>query len=173
MLNMKYLFVFVIFICTCSHTHGQNHLENTLVKLKDKEQLSIVYHTIGCFHNVTFKLVVTRTDKNWEAGIYESQNDLLGYGGHFYYMFDDGYLLLKRKVLTAGDLQAFSQFETALRKIDQSFSFCTTNDDYAVKSNYYNAQVRDGNCNWNGFRTLMNSWFVDLQRAPNFAECLF
>jgi len=155
------------------HLHGHDHLENTLAKLKDHEQLSIVYNTIGCFHHARYKLVVTRIDKNWEAEIYESQDDLLGYSGHFYYMFDDGYLFLKRKVLTPGDLKTFRQFETELRKIDQSFSFCTTMDHYEVKSNYYNARVRDGNCNWNGFWSLKKSWFVNLQRPPNFAECLF
>jgi len=97
------------------------------------------------------------------------------YGGHFYYMFDDGYWFLQSKTLDAADIPKFTAFEKYLLKIKKPapWMFCTTSQHYIVRSSYIAFEATDGGCQWEGFSYLAASWFGQVKARPHFSDCLF
>lgn len=146
-----------------------------LQQLQNGEQLSIEFSSLGCFHRYTYKLVITRKGPQWEVSAYSSQENILQ-GGHFYYMFDDGYWFLQSRILNVSDLQKLTPFIEHLKKIkkpDNRWFSCTTIDNYIVRSKYLSFEATDGECQWNGFDHLIASWFGHLNASPHFSDCLF
>ncbi|HVU58916.1 MAG TPA: hypothetical protein VHD83_27835 [Puia sp.] len=145
-----------------------------LQQLQDGEQLTIEFTSSGCFHYYGYKLTITRTGGHWETNIYASQKGMLN-GGHFYYMFDDGYWFLQSTTLDAADLKKFTKFEKYLLEIKEPnpWIFCTTTQHYIVRSNYAAFEATDGDCQWEGFNYLTTSWFGQINAPPDLSDCLF
>jgi hypothetical protein len=162
--TMKSIVAVLIFFCI--HASAQVP-ENTLAKLKDQECLRIAYQTNGCFYQDTLSIIITCRAGRLEAGFYANAPAYGDPSQQIQGAVKKG-TLVRSKYLTASDIRAFIQFENELRKFSGDLAFCTTRDHYTIHSRYWNAELTDGLCQWNGFYTLEAAWF-----GKPFAECLF
>lgn len=106
--------------------------DNSLVKLRDKDTLSIAYHTTGCFHDFSNRIVITRTGPQLEARLYgktrmpgDTVRDLI------VPLKKD--TLLKVRTLTENDILPFIRFENELRK------FTGRNGFYVLNKSWFGA----------------------------------
>jgi len=130
--------------------------ENTLSKLKEKERLTIIYQSIGCFNNSHETLTIIRTKGRLEARLVADTTEYYLKGDSIHYRPKRN-VLVNRKRLTSADSLAFLDFENALRK--SHGHGCTNSDYYSIKSKYWNLLQVDGGCRWWGFYALKISLF--------------
>lgn len=132
--------------------------QNILLKLQDKDTISINFHSQGCFHNTLLKILIIKKNGIFIAKLcnvvwyYEKKNGktTMQYGGDS---------ILKTVTLTNKNIQAFKRFENELNYVKAGG--CTTTDWYDIKSKYLNTKKIDGSCTWNGFYYLRESFFGD------------
>ena len=122
--------------------------QNTLVKLKNKEVITINFESHGCFHSHYEKLIISKEKNNFIAKLYKvvsNKNENIKV------------VLLNTVVMNQKNIEDFTRFENELNFAKDGG--CTTIDSYSVISKYLNVKKNDGSCNWDGFYFLKQSLF--------------
>lgn len=144
--------------------------QHSLARLQDKDSIVINFHAASCEGVDTAKLIITRDKDHFVAWMYRSffnRMTLLREGGPVTTS------LVRSVTLTDRQIQAFVRFENELLQIkpfiEPSYEengviiirerISTTNESYAVKSNYFSIEKTDRWCQWNGFKWLAAAFF--------------
>jgi hypothetical protein len=130
--------------------------QNTLSKFKDKDTISINFHSQGCFHTAVSKILISKEADKYVARLYNINWNYLTKRKKTT-MQSWGDSLLKTVTLTNKNIQDFIRFENELNFVTDEG--CTTTDWYDIKSKFLNTKKTDGSCSWNGFYYLRISFF--------------
>lgn len=98
------------------------------------------FNSLGCFHNSTYRLVLTKNGKITTATL-ENNNQI------------------QIRILNDEQLRAFRKFIRQLKKLKEEEG-CTTVDTYLVKYNTETIKKIDGGCEWRGFNKLREAIFT-------------
>lgn len=98
------------------------------------------FNSMGCFHNSTYRLVLTKKGKTTTATL-ENNNQI------------------QIRILNDEQLRAFRKFIRQLKKLKEEEG-CTTVDTYLVKYNTQTIKKIDGGCDWHGFSKLREAIFT-------------
>lgn len=98
------------------------------------------FNSMGCFHNSTYRLVLTKNGKITTAAL-ENNNQI------------------QIRILNDEQLRAFRKFIRQLKNLKEEDG-CTTVDTYLVKYNTETIKRVDGGCGWKGFRNLKEILFT-------------
>ena len=126
--------------------------QNVLEMLRDQDSILIDFSTRGCFHFGSFKLIITKECDEFIARLYEGRHSSLGQS----IPVSTGQLV-GTVTMTTKNIRDFNRFENELNLIKRSG--CTTVDTYKVRSKYWNINVDDGSCSWDGIYHLRRSLF--------------
>jgi hypothetical protein len=135
----------------------QNLLEypqNTLAKLKNNDSISISYHSQGCFHTTSQKLILIKKGDSFIAELYAVSYSPFSKSKKAYH---ETISLLQQKKLDSTHIRQFIRFENELPLV--TGMGCTTTDAYTVTSKYWKIMKIDGSCDWNGYHYLLKSIF--------------
>ena len=131
--------------------------QNTLMKLQDKDTISIGFHSQGCFGGNSARIVITRKIDEFIATLFYVETDYVVKNKKTYSRKERP--VSKSIVLTEKNIKDFVRFENELNFAKDGG--CTTTDKYNIKGKYLTVQKTDGNCGWNGFYNLRKSFFGD------------
>ena len=132
--------------------------QNTLLKLKHKDTISINYHSKGCFDRKASKILISKINNNYVARLYDI-NWCYVTNKKRKTMLVQCDSLLQSVTLTTKNIQDFIRFENEINFVYAGS--CTTTDWYDIKSKYLKIKVKDTSCNWDGFYYLSKSFFGD------------
>lgn len=135
-----------------------DYSQNTLLKLQEKDTISINFHSQGCFHTTLSKILFSKQDDKYLARLY-AVNWVYATKKKKTTMQTRGDSLIKTVSMTKQNIQDFIRFENEINFVNESG--CTTTDWYAIKSKYLNIKATDGSCSWNGFYYLRKSLYGD------------
>jgi len=133
--------------------------QNTLVKLQDKELISVNFHSQGCFHTSLQKLIIIKESDKFVARLYSVSWKYVKKRKKTVIKYGDS-TLLKATIMTSQNIQDFIRFENELNYAKDDG--CTTTDWYNFKSKYVNINKTDGTCTWLGFYYLKKSLFKEI-----------
>lgn len=123
---------------------------NTLARLQEKDSIVIKDHVLGCFVNMTEKIVIVKQGGKFIANCHTSPGKMR--------LKVEGEKLEKTTVLTKENIDDFIKFETELKYLQENDN-CTTTESYDFSSKYWNIKKVDGSCHWNGFYNLKKKLF--------------
>jgi len=138
--------------------------QNTLSKLEDKDEISINFHSQGCFHTTVSKISIIKEGKKYVARLYDVKWSYVTKKKKTTMQYRGG-KLLKTITLTNTNIQDFIMFENELNFVTDGG--CTTTDWYDINSKYLNISKTDGSCNWNGFYYIRKSFFSEYRELSN------
>ena len=130
--------------------------QNSLDKLKNNDSLVLVYTSKGCFHKFKSKIVIQKIDNSFKAFLYADIEKEKKEKGRIRVLTTKD-SLMKTVMLTQENLEDFIKFENELNYV--KYAFCTTNDNYLIKSKVLNVKKTDGSCEWHGYSFLRKSFF--------------
>lgn len=131
--------------------------QNTLMKLQDKDTISIGFHSQGCFGGNNARIVITKKLDEFIATLFYVETEYAVKNKKTYTRKERP--TSKSIVLTEKNIKDFVRFENELNFAKNGG--CTTTDKYNIKGKYLTVQKTDGNCRWNGFYNLRKSFFGD------------
>lgn len=123
---------------------------NTLAQLQEKDSIVIKDHIVGCFANITEKIVIIKQKGKLIARYYSNKNGKMK--------------MLKKPekttILTRENVEDFIRFENELNYLQESNN-CTTTETYTFSSKYWNVKKVDGSCEWWGLDHLRKKLFKE------------
>ncbi len=143
-------------ITTCPDSLSE-YPQNTLSKLLDKDTISISFHSQGCFHSSTSKILISKEAGNYVASLYSPKRAYVTKLRKKTIQYQ-GDSLYKTVILTNKNIQDFTRFENELNFATDDGG-CTTTDWYVIKSKFLDIKKIDGSCTWRGFYFLQKSFF--------------
>lgn len=135
-----------------------DYSQNTLSKLRDRDTISINFHSQGCFHTTVSKMVIGKHKDDYFAKLYHVDWDYVTHKKKTTVKFL-GDSLLQTVTLTPQHIQAFIRFENELNLVTKGG--CTTTDWYEVQSKFLQKKAIDGSCCWRGYHFLQKALFGD------------
>jgi hypothetical protein len=134
--------------------------QNTLVKLQDKDTISISFFSMGCFHMNVMKVLITKEADRFIAQLYKVSTFVPETRKRSQQLVF-GQVPVKTVYMTQQHIDDFNRFENELKyATDQG---CTTTDTYEIKSRDLNMKRTDGSCSWRGFHYFAKSVFGDIK----------
>jgi hypothetical protein len=134
----------------------RDYPQNTLAKLQDKDTISILFTSQGCFHADASKLTITKEGDQFIARLYQVLKYYEKKKGQINVSYRDGDIL-KTVTMTDQHIADFLRFENEINSVNGTG--CTTTDWYRIQSIYWNMEKTDGTCRWRGFQYLRKSLF--------------
>ncbi len=135
-----------------------DYSQNTLLKLQDKDTISINFHSQGCFHTTLSKILISKQGDKYLATLYDVKWSYVTMKKKTTMQYR-GDSLIKKVTMTKQNIQDFIRFENEINFVTDGG--CTTTDWYDIKSAYLIKKATDGSCSWDGFYYLRKSLFGD------------